>query len=117
MKNLRILFKIITVFYMGMITYLSLSPVKDDTLVDVNILHAPAYGILALCMFFCFTPKRPKVYILSFLASVSYGIFNEVLQGFVPYRQMSFLDVGLNAIGACVALLCVRLIKKMGTVL
>jgi hypothetical protein len=67
-----------------------------------NILHIPAYAVLAWTLFFCLHPHTgarlgPALIIL---AAGGYGALMELYQSSVPGRYPSLTDVALNFTGA-----------------
>ncbi len=67
-----------------------------------NLLHIPVYaGLAFLWRWYLAVPLRPLVAVLmALLITISYGIFDEWYQSFVPGRYSSFTDVVFNSIGA-----------------
>jgi VanZ family protein len=66
--------------------------------------HALGYGLLALAYLYVFklSPTKLKIaWVLAFL----YAISDEFHQTFVPGRQGSWMDVGIDSAGAAIALL------------
>ena len=102
---------IITMSYMFLILILTLKPGSKHgahgivSQIFFNILHIPTYAILAYLILRCFSVISYKAYAASFVISVLYGAFMEVLQMFVPLRSASLMDIGLNSIGILSALL------------
>ena len=68
-----------------------------------NFLHIPAYAGLTYLWVSYLGPKTGRVarktLFISAGIAMAYGILMEYLQSFTPDRQMSLMDVGLNAIG------------------
>ena len=129
----------ITIVYMGLLLLVSLKPVVEtaappSALKETlhNLLHVPAYAILAFLLFYALISLRstlrqsvegqavhgPQSTVLwtvdgrpsakaskgrlwtAFLIAVIYGALMEYLQGFVPGRLPSVLDLILNTLGA-----------------
>ena len=65
-----------------------------------NLLHVPAYFLLALLLFYSF---GSRFLVWAFIAASVYGAFNECIQSFIPGRTASIMDMFLNAIGAGIA--------------
>ena len=94
-------------FYMALICALSLKPAKDTggtALQEIihNLCHVPAYAgltFIAIGVLKVYGVKS-TVFLKTFCFSVFYGVLLEYLQGFVPGRTPSLLDVSLNAFGA-----------------
>ena len=95
------------IIYMVLICYLSLKPEegpKGTALQETlhNLGHVPAYAgltFLAIGLLMVYEVKS-SVFLKAFCSSVLYGVLLEYLQGFVPGRTPSLLDVSSNAFGA-----------------
>lgn len=80
-----------------------------------NACHVPAYAALALLFLLLFCEDRSNLaaqwwpYVLSFVATMWYGLFDELNQMYSPFRDASGTDLILDAIGAVTTLLAVRL--------
>ena len=75
--------------------------------------HFVAYGITAVLFFRHFATRYDKHALrLSVASATAYGIFLEVVQAFVPYRQFSVADMLANAAGAIVFGVVYRLWRK-----
>ncbi len=68
-----------------------------------KVIHFLIYGIHA---FLCLAALSDKIlllklfhYLLALVFSVSYGIFNEIYQYFIPEREFSFGDILANSLG------------------
>ena len=136
---MRILFPLLSLFYIASIFILAGSPVAH-TLSEFNpysLLHIPLYGILAFLLSFSMVPiargskeasiqpssdsTRPRskgtvgLTVRLFVAgaiALAVGIFDEVHQLSVPGRDASAIDVVLDMAGIALALLfCFRLFK------
>jgi len=68
-----------------------------------KVLHFVVYGIYAFLCLLTFCGKmlsiKPIQYFFAIISSVSYGIFNEVYQYFIPEREFSFGDILANSLG------------------
>lgn len=92
----------ITIIYVILLLYISLSPLPQASATGQivhNLLHIPAYGVLAYLILCCFSVMVLKVYAISFLLSFGFGSLIEFLQIFTPGRTASLMDVMLNSIG------------------
>ncbi|RKY02942.1 MAG: hypothetical protein DRP55_02165, partial [Spirochaetes bacterium] len=69
-----------------------------------NLLHIPAYGLLAYLVLYCFSLLEVRTYIFTFIIATLYGIFMEFCQSFIPGRFASLMDIFLNAIGVILVL-------------
>jgi len=136
---MRILFSLLSFFYIGSIFILAGSPVVD-TLSEFNpysLLHIPLYGILAFVLIFSMVPitrgfkeasiqpnsdsAKPRskgtvgLKVRLFIAggiALAVGILDEVHQLSVPRREGSVSDIVLDMVGIALALLlCFRLLK------
>ena len=136
---MRILFSLLSLFYVASIFILAGSPVVD-TLSEFNpysLLHIPLYGILAFLLTFSIVPitrgfkeasvqpssnstrQRSKSAVgLKFrllvagAIAMAVGIFDEIHQLSVPGREGSASDVVLDMLGIAIALLlCFVLFK------
>jgi hypothetical protein len=128
---MKLLFSLLSLLYIAAIFILAGSPVVE-TLSEFNpysLLHIPLYGILTLLLVLSIVPvgRRPKepsiqqsdgatgpgskgrgglrrrVFIAGWLA-FAIGIFDEVHQLYVPGRDGSVTDVGLDMVGIALAL-------------
>lgn len=107
----------ITFLYMAMLMLASfppkLIPGEPTPFKEIlhNSLHVPAYALLAFLIW-----KSWKRFSLPVVAglSFSYGLFNEVIQEFVPGRTASLSDAVLNAAGIGLALVTIRIAFEKG---
>ena len=136
---MRILFSLLSLFYIASIFILAGSPVAH-TLSEFNpysLLHIPLYGILAFLLVFSMVPiargskeasiqpssdsTRPRskgtaglkfrLFVAGAIA-LAVGVLDEVHQLSVPRREGSVGDVGLDMVGIAIALLlCFVLFK------
>jgi VanZ family protein len=97
---------------MGIIFFLSSQSGDSLDLPDIpdldKLLHAIAYGVLALTVLFTVPGhqyrKHPwRISLLVVLFCLLYGISDEFHQSFVPGRMPSVLDLTADTIGAAVA--------------
>ena len=68
-----------------------------------NLLHVPAYFILAMLWWRTLRTQKWSVassVIAAMLVTAAYGVLDEVHQYFVPGRYLSLTDVMLNLLGA-----------------
>jgi len=136
---MRILFSLLSLFYIASIFILAGSPLAD-TLSEFNpysLLHIPLYGILAFLLIFSMVPitRRskeapiqpssdstgprskgtldlvPRLFVAGAI-TLAVGLFDEVHQLSVPGREGSASDVVLDMVGIAIALLlCFVLFK------
>jgi hypothetical protein len=137
---MRILFSILSLFYVAAIFILAGSPVAD-TLSGFNpysLLHIPIYGIMTLLLVFSLVPiprgfkhgsippngdstrrrsrgtagLKFRLFVAGGIALVV-GIFDEIHQLYVPGRDASVPDVVLDMAGIAIALLlCFTLLSR-----
>jgi len=69
-----------------------------------KVLHVIAYGILALLLLFP-NRKRDRSYLIAFVIAVLYAGSDEFHQSFVPEREGTLRDVGIDSFAAGLALL------------
>lgn len=65
--------------------------------------HVTAFGILAVLVWFALGQTR-KAYLWAWAFATLYGGIDELHQRFVPDRGPSLIDVGIDSIGAALAL-------------
>lgn len=105
--------KIIIVFILLIITYYSLKlPDPKSLTVHINdkLGHFLAYASLATHVLFLCNLRKEKL--IGMILMISYGFLMELLQGFVPGRDPSFLDMIANSSGILVGLVIFLLFKK-----
>ncbi len=80
-----------------------------------KVIHFTTYGIQA---FLCLAALSGKIiplklfhYFLALSFSVSYGIFNEIYQYFIPEREFSFGDILANSLGIITFLVLVYIFQ------
>ena len=81
-----------------------------------KVIHFLTYGIYA---FLCLAALSDKLlllklfhYFLALAFSVSYGIFNEIYQYFIPDREFSFGDILANSLGVITFLILVYIFQN-----
>ena len=67
--------------------------------------HLIAYGVLAALIYFATPPGLPRHTraVVAFGGAVLYGVSDEFHQSFVPGRDASLFDIGVNVAGALAA--------------
>lgn len=101
--NIYLIFSLIC---MGVISYLSLCrmEIRVSGLSSWDkLLHMAAYGVLACLIYLALQEmdvSKRYLLVLAFAISFLYGVWNEVLQYFVPWREADILDATANGIGA-----------------
>lgn len=102
----RLLWIAVTILYAAAISYFSAQPVTENessgysSELFYNLMHIPAYGLLAVLTSNCFGRLGRREVLISFAAVLMFGIINELIQLFVPSRSCSLIDVALNGSGA-----------------
>lgn len=73
-----------------------------------NGAHILAYGALATAWWTLLVRRLPPTYLgaVSWSLSVAYGVVDELHQSAVPGRTCSVMDLGSDAMGAWLAILC-----------
>jgi VanZ family protein len=112
------------VLWMGVIFILSAQPTlphHPGALLDLVLKkagHMMGYGILAFLLWRAFSQGRGALsrsaLVAAFVVSVLYAASDEYHQSFVPGRNGTPVDVGLDAVGALVALLVVGSLGRKG---
>ncbi len=81
-----------------------------------KVMHFVAYGVHA---FLCMAALSDKIlllklfhYFLALVFSVSYGIFNEIYQYFIPEREFSPGDILANSLGVITFLILVYIFQN-----
>lgn len=93
---------------------ISSSPLPDTELIPGSdkLIHVMAYGILSLWFAQLISPKN---YVRLAVALLLYGGFIELVQGQLPYRSASMLDLLANLVGILSALFICACITKFST--
>jgi VanZ family protein len=96
------------------ITYFSLKSASHSSAIRINdkIGHFLAYAVLSLhaLAFFQFQKKKHIFWLV--LTLVGYGLLMEILQGFVPGREVSAYDLLANCMGVGIGLTCFTLWRR-----
>jgi VanZ family protein len=73
--------------------------------------HIAEYGGLAALLYYALDPRhqKSKKFWLSLGGSFAYAVSDEIHQAFVPGRQCSLRDIGLDLLGALAALSLLRI--------
>lgn len=72
-----------------------------------KMVHLVAFGILAVLFYNSF-----EKYGIAWVLTTIYAAIDEIHQVFIPERTGSIIDVGIDSLGALLALLLIRLYKK-----
>ena len=109
---------IILIVYIGLITFLSLATIDNDTNIKVEhgdkIVHILIHTINVFLLFIVFVKYnflRPILYAL--VASIFYGIIIEILQEqLTTERKFDVFDIYANCFGTIVATIYLKLNSK-----
>jgi len=118
----KIFFWMLLIIYSVLIFILSSRPeigVEQYFYGQDKVMHFFTYGIHA---FLCLAALSDKIlllklfhYFLTLAFSVSYGIFNEICQYFIPEREFSFGDILVNSLGIITFLILVYIFQNKRT--
>ena len=97
---------------MGVIFFFSSLPASQiPTFGEWDILfkkagHATGYALLGLAYYFALPPRLSSGFrwILAFFMAILFALSDEFHQSFVQDRSSSIIDVGIDALGAAIAL-------------
>ena len=104
MNNIQKILRVFLVLEFLGIVYLSLKSPNGGVNVQLNdkVGHFIGYGVLSLNTFLVFGLKPQIKGILLIMGLVGMGVILEGLQGFVPGREVSGLDIAANSIGVAI---------------
>lgn len=91
--------------------FLRLSP-EQAALVNVafrKLVHLGAFGLLAVLVY---NSYEKRAFLPAWLITTVYAGTDELHQAFVPNRTASILDVGLDSLGALIALGLIKVLNK-----
>ncbi|HYO31161.1 MAG TPA: VanZ family protein [Thermomicrobiales bacterium] len=76
--------------------------------------HLGVYAVLAVLLWRAIPPGRWNRFrfVLAFLGAMAFGVGDEAHQAFVPGREPSLLDLGLDAAGAVGGLAAVAVVRS-----
>lgn len=79
-----------------------------------NFLHIPAYAVLAFAWRWCLSGwmSARSTAVTTFVICLSYGIFEEYYQSFIPGRYASLTDVVFDGIGALVGIVIFGILQR-----
>ncbi|WP_050033616.1 VanZ family protein [Halorubrum halophilum] len=78
-------------------------------------LHFLAYACLAVMLAYALQDSRLaewQVFVVVFVCAVGFGVTIELLQSRLPSRTFAFGDMGVNAVGSAVAVVCWRVLVR-----
>ena len=98
-----------------LISYLSFSQIEDSpfallTFLNDKLHHAVAFFVLAFLLDFAW-PRQPWQR-TKWLTLLGYGLFIEVVQFFIPYREFSLWDLAADGLGLLLYGYSLPLIKR-----
>jgi hypothetical protein len=72
-----------------------------------NLAHQPLFGLVALSFLLALghSCRTPKAYLLGVVFALLVGIYDELHQATIPYRDSSAWDLGSDVLGATFAIL------------
>ncbi len=94
-------------------------PFMQRVLAHDTVLHAIVYGIFCFFLLRAFCEARwslctARVHMYALIATVTYGLLVECMQGFFPWRVLSFEDFLANAAGGILVSIGVALWRYKG---
>ena len=102
-KIQKILRVLLVLEFLG-IVYLSLKSPQNGVNIQLNdkVGHFIGYAVLSLNTFlvFGFKPLRKGIFLI--IGLIGWGVLMEGLQGFVPGREVSGLDIVANSVGVAI---------------
>lgn len=114
MSNVQKALRLLLLFELLGIIYLSLKSPNGGVNIQLNdkIGHFIGYGVLSLNTFLVvgLTPQRKGILII--MGLVGMGVILEGLQGFVPGRKVSGLDIIANSLGVAIGTALYFVCKK-----
>ena len=112
---MKTLFQILFATILILSLYLSLTPAVKTVpmLFNDKLVHIFSYFVLMLT--FDFSVKSGESIILKAVFVFLYSCAIEYVQGFVPGREVSILDIAANAVGIVAFMLCVPVLKRFNT--
>ena len=115
----KIFFWILLIIYSVVIFIFSSRPevgVEQYFYGQDRVIHFVIYGIHTFLCLLTLCDRIPSLksiqYFLSLILSVSYGIFNEIYQYFIPEREFSFGDILANSLGIITFLILVYIFQN-----
>jgi VanZ family protein len=97
----------------AVISYIATAQIDAPELQQTNdkLLHLLAFGALALLLDFSF--PQSGFGLRKALILFGYGLLIEVVQYFIPYRELSFYDLLADATGIALYRLCLPLTMRL----
>ncbi len=75
--------------------------------------HMLGYALLGFAYLRALNSRSKWAYLAVLVAVVIYATSDEFHQSFVPGRNSSFIDVGIDAAGACIGMIALRLVPGL----
>lgn len=116
---LRLVRWIPALLMMGVIFWISSTPGSNlpDFGVFENLVetggHFLGYVLLAQAYLFAIGDQEAKAWWIAGFLAILYGISDEIHQSFVPGRDTSMIDLGVDALGISLSLLARYLVSKI----
>jgi VanZ family protein len=111
---------VLSIVYMRFLFYLSSSPVairQPSISFFDKLVHMGAYGVLASLVYLTLRARNRKgshALILAFVIATAYGLFNEIRQSLIPWREADAMDAVANGIGALLFPLALHVGHRIG---
>ena len=71
------------------------------------------YALLGFSYLRALNARNNRVYLVALLAVVIFAFSDEFHQSFVPGRNSSVIDVGIDTVGACLGMIFLRIISGL----
>ena len=109
----RDLFRVAFGLTLLLVGYLSFGQLDETPVADINdkFGHAAAFLCLALLLDFA-TPKHRWGW-MKILPLLAYGLFVEVVQYYLPYREFSLWDLAADGLGLLLYPICYPVLKRV----
>jgi VanZ family protein len=106
-------FRVVFIVTVVLISYLAFGHVEETPIADINdkLEHAAAFLTLAFLLDFSWPDRAWGSDKL--LPLLAYGLFIEVVQYFLPYREFSLWDLAADCLGLIAYPLTIPLLKRV----
>jgi VanZ family protein len=113
MKQITIAFRLTFVIAIILISFLAFSNMEESPVAAINdkLMHVTAFVALAFLLDFSW--PREAFIAEKYLPLLAYGLFIELVQWGLPYREFSLLDLLADALGLLVYFGCFPLIRQL----
>ncbi|KAB2328492.1 VanZ family protein [Cytobacillus depressus] len=95
-----------TLMILAELLHLSEEQARIANLVFRKLVHLSAFGLLAILFYNSFEKRR---FLQAWLYTTLYAASDEIHQAFLPDRTGSIVDVGIDSVGALIALVIVKM--------